>query len=281
MADDETDNGGSWRRVVGLYLGALVALVVASDVMTRLLPTQEALIVIQFVGVLGAALAYSFIMGDRRAPWPSLQRVGLGPGQLVLMALAAIGLGLAANAMMGLTVELFPIFEEMAERYRESLNELVLRAEGLDRILGVLAICVAAPICEESLFRGTLLQEQRRLSSTAAAVAANGLLFSMFHVNPIGLLPLAIVGAFLAHLIVLTESLWAAILGHAVFNGFNGVVLPELVPAVEEADVTSVELFGGDLVLGAVPQFLVAIALFGGAGAFFWWWLAKTVEDES
>jgi len=280
MANEETDNESSWSRVMGLYVGALVALVVASGVLMQLLPTQEALIVMQVGAVLGAALAYSFIMGERRASWPSLDRVGLGPGQFVSMAFAAVTLGLAANATMGLTVELFPGFEPMAKRYRQGLNELVLKAEGMDRILGVFAICVAAPICEESLFRGTLLQEKRRLLTTGPALAANGLMFGLFHLNPIGLLPLAIVGAFLAHLIVMTESLWAAVLGHAIFNAFNGVVLPELMPTIETTDVEPVELLGGDLVLGAVPQFLLAIALFGGLGGVSWWWLARTARAE-
>ncbi len=266
---------GSWSRVIGLYFGALGALLVVSLVFSRILPQHEGLIVTQFVGVLGAALGYSALEGERRAPWPDVDRLGMGPLAVALMVVGTVTLGLAANATMGLTVELVPDFEQMAEQYRQTLNSLILKAEGWDRILGVIAICVVAPLCEETLFRGTLLPEQRRVSGAVGAVAANGLFFSLFHLNPISVLPLAFVGAFLAHLIVLTGSLWSAILAHAVFNTFNAVVLPEILPDVETTDVPPVELFDGAMVLGPVPQFLGAILVFGGIGTACWWGLTK------
>lgn len=274
---------GSWTRVLGLYFGAFAVFMVMSGVFYTLVDQQEAVIAAQFAGILLPAVAYRFLEGDNRAPWPDLDRLGLGPGALALLVVATVTLGLAANALMGMTVELIPSLEQMAEQYRESLNSLILEAEGWDRILGVTAVCLVAPLCEETLFRGALLSEKRLVAGTVGAVAANGLMFSMFHLNPMAVLPLAVVGAFLAHLVVLSGSLWAAILAHAIFNTFNAVVLPEIAPNVETTDVPPVELFDGALVLGPLPQFILALIFFGGIGAASWWGLARvqTPTDDS
>jgi membrane protease YdiL (CAAX protease family) len=278
------DSGeGSWTRVLGLYFGAFAVFMVMSGVFYTLVDQQEAVIAAQFIGILLPAVAYRLLEGEGRAQWPALDRLGLGPGALALLVVATVTLGLAANALMGMTVELIPALQDTAEQYRESLNSLILEAEGLDRILGVTAVCLVAPLCEETLFRGALLSETRLVTGTVGAVAANGLMFSMFHLNPMAVLPLAIVGAFLAHVIVLSGSLWAAILAHAIFNTFNAVVLPEIAPNIEATDVPPVELFDGALVLGAIPQFVLAVIFFGGIGAASWWGLVQvqTRNDDS
>lgn len=269
-------------RLALLYFGAMAALLAFSAGFGAVLPRHEALLATQFVAVGGSALYYSHLMGDERADWPELRRIQMSVPQVVLLVVTVVILGIWANVLMGLVVELVPPLQPVAEAYEKQIRQLLIDARGTDRVLGIVAICVAAPLCEEALFRGTILQEQRETKlATWSVVALNGLLFSAFHLNPISFLSLAVVGAFLAHLVVLTESLWPPILAHAVLNGSNGVLLPSLVPEAGQTEVTPVELFGGEWVLGAEAQLAIGIVGFGIVGGLLWWWLASTFTTDS
>lgn len=201
-----------------------------------------------------------------RAPqgWPTLRSTNLPAPWLLWVALTAALLGLAANLVSALIVELVPSFQPLAEQY-EAMVKQMLFPGGEVALLGVVAVTIAAPLCEEFLFRGVLLPAQRASTAPVAAiVVTNGVLFSLLHVNPFGFVALAAVGTFFAHLTLLTRSLWPAIIGHAVLNTVNGVLIPVLVrdTAAETAEPSLTELLAGCAII--VP--VVAAA---------WTWGAK------
>lgn len=264
----ETTSFGAFLLFV---LGFVYVQVVSLGVL-QVLPMHEAMIAHQVLGVLGAALIYSSVFAEERAPWPAVGRTGLGAGRFVLVVLTAIVLGVAANVGMGLVLELIPQWESIADAYEKQMRRLVFDATGVDRLLGVASICVAAPIVEEVLFRGTILPEQRKDQSIAVAVLMNGALFSAFHLNPVNFLPLLPVGVYLAHLTIRTESLVPAILAHAVLNAFNGVVLPELFPeAIESERMGAAEVFGEGSMLPPEAQMGLLLAGLGVVAAGLWW----------
>lgn len=279
---DPDDPAWSWGAIVGLYLLALVYVSAVGVVMGSVLGMHEAVLVTQVVGVLGAAFLLREISGDEPAPWPDLDRLGLSAGQLLEAMVAIVFLGMAANALMALEVELFPILEPAAERYEAYIKELVLEAQGVERALGILGICVAAPLCEEMLFRGSFLAEKLRTGTATAAVVVNGVLFAAFHQNPISFVPLAFVGMFLAHLAVLTGTLWSAILVHAALNAFNGLVVPEILPAGETSEVSTVVFspFGVDVALAPTVQLLLVCVVFAAAGAALWAHLSTSLAES-
>jgi uncharacterized protein len=213
----------------------------------------------QIVGVLGAALLWRWVMGDAAAAWPSFRpRVGLGA--LIVVVLAAVVLGFLANAVASLLVELSPAMRQIAESYTERMSELILEATGPERVLGIIGVCVAAPICEELLFRGTILQEQRKVEAVATAAIVNGIGFSLFHLNIVSFVGLVLIGIFLAHITIRSGSIVPAIVAHASINTANAVVLPALVPEAADLDAP--------LELGGI---LAAVAILGVATAFLWW----------
>lgn len=287
QADNKDDGGvdwGSWGALVGLYLAAIFFVSAVGIALSGAIGhLQGAIIASQVVGIAGAALIYSYVRGEHRAPWPDGHRLGLPPLHLGVTILGILALGIAANALMALEVHWFTFLEAFAEQYQQYVGRLILDATGLDRWLGIVAICLAAPICEELLFRGTFLPEQREFSSTTTAVIANGLLFAAFHQNPISLVPLAFIGAFLAHLVVLTESLWSAVFAHAMLNGFNGLVVPEVAPGAETTELapTTISVGGATFTISGPLQLVGALVLFGTIGAVCWWWLARSVPDLS
>jgi len=278
----DDDPGWSWGAIVGLYLLAIVYVSAVGIALGSVLGMHEAVLISQVVGVLGAAFMLREISSGEPAPWPDLDRLGLGPGQLVEAIVAVVFLGMAANALMAVEVELFPVLEPAAERYEAYIGELVLEAAGLERALGIVGICVAAPLCEEMLFRGTFLAEKLRTGTATTAVIVNGVLFAAFHQNPISFVPLAFVGMFLADLAVQAGTLWSAIVAHAALNAVNGLVVPEILPAGEASEVTSlvVSPFEFDVVLAPTVQLLVVCAAFAGAGAALWAHLHTSLAER-
>ncbi len=103
----------------------------------------------------------------------------------------------------------------------EIVDDLGVKASDTAAIFGALAICVAAPICEELLFRGLLFPSLRGRIGTAAAVIVTGLSFGAVHVvgSPVEALPLlAIFGGLLCLLYVKTRSLIPCMVVHSINN---------------------------------------------------------------
>jgi len=88
----------------------------------------------------------------------------------------------------------------------------------VSRILAaVLITVVAAPLVEETLFRG-VFAESLRPRGTAAAIAASAFAFAAWHLNPTALRYYALMGV-LFGLLYWRRGLFASIAAHATFNG--------------------------------------------------------------
>ena len=101
----------------------------------------------------------------------------------------------------------------------EQLDDFVAVETTGDILLLLGAAVFAAAVCEEFLFRGLLLQLLRRRSGWLVAIVSSALLFAIFHLNPVVLAPVGLVGAYLAVLVWRSGSLYPAILAHALNNG--------------------------------------------------------------
>jgi hypothetical protein len=101
-------------------------------------------------------------------------------------------------------------------------------------------------------------------------VLINGVLFSLLHVNAMGFVALAAVGAFFAHLVVLTDSLWPSIVAHATLNGMNGVLVPWVL-----------RQSGSDVAEPTLAQLLAATAVFVPLVALLWRWGASRLGSST
>ena len=219
-----------------LFFGMFLLFFAVSEVLNLVVGLHATTIGAEILAVLGSAVAYRKIVGDSAADWPSLRSIGAGPVALLVLALTCVVLALTANGVVALVIEVVPGMQEIAKIYEEIMRELLFDATGLERVLGIISIVVFAPVCEEMLFRGTILQEQRKSEAFTAAVIINGFLFSLLHMSPVAFLSLWAVGAFFAHLTLRSESMLLPILAHAMFNAFNGVLLPEIAPQLAESE---------------------------------------------
>jgi membrane protease YdiL (CAAX protease family) len=90
-------------------------------------------------------------------------------------------------------------------------------------LVGVLAI-LAAPIAEETFFRGFLFAGLRVRWGTFWAALASGFLFALLHFNVGSIVPFTAIGMLLAYAYVFSGSLWTSIFAHFAFNAVGFLV---------------------------------------------------------
>ena len=101
----------------------------------------------------------------------------------------------------------------------EPIHELLfLEQRPLVLALTLLLACVVGPVAEEVLFRGVLFAALRSRTSRLWAMVASGSLFAVVHTNPVGFVPILLLGCVLADLYERTGSLLASIAVHILHN---------------------------------------------------------------
>lgn len=130
-------------------------------------------------------------------------------GLLAALALTVAG----ASAVAGLVADL-PRTQDVL-RFGHSTGDVIL--------FGLL-VMIAAPLAEETFFRGFLLQGLARRMSFWPAAALTSAAFALAHVWWQLYLPIFVLGLAFAWLFWRTGSLWAPIAAHATINATSLVV---------------------------------------------------------
>lgn len=151
------------------------------------------------------------------------------PRYWLLVWVGAPALALSCGALFRWTTELFPISRQALQAYGGLLEQ-----PGLSGLELVVLIALLPAICEEIAFRGILLSGlQRRLPQLQACLVV-GVAFAMFHFDTARFLPTLLLGSMLALLTLRSQSIYPAMVWHALHNGlalwlgFLGVSLVDL-----------------------------------------------------
>lgn len=107
--------------------------------------------------------------------------------------------------------------QETVKLLQESNDPVVLG-------LMVFAAVIAAPVCEEVVFRGYLYPVLKKFGGVLPAALSSSLVFAAAHGNLTALLPLFVFGGVLIFLYEKTGSIWTPIAAHFCFNGATVVV---------------------------------------------------------
>ncbi len=113
-------------------------------------------------------------------------------------------------------------------------NEIIDIMNSLPFLLSVFAMAVMPAICEEIIFRGVLLSNYKSAGIAKAAVIS-GFMFGLIHGNLYQMLYAIAAGVFFAELVAYTNSIFASMLAHFLFNGVQ-VAASELVLKMENAE---------------------------------------------
>lgn len=165
-----------------------------------------------------AAVVTFFVMGRIRPvdwlglKWPSWPWVFLiAPAAVISMWTVIGGLQVVGfmNWIESLGVE---TVQDTVKLLQESKDPWILG-------LMTFAAIVAAPFCEEVVFRGFLYSAGKKFAGPWAAGLSSSLVFAAAHGSLAALLPLLIFGVLLVVIYEKTGSLWAPIAVHCCFNG--------------------------------------------------------------
>jgi membrane protease YdiL (CAAX protease family) len=128
------------------------------------------------------------------------------------------------------------------------------------------AVAVTPAVCEEALFRGWLQGTLRRNLAPVPAVAVQAVLFALFHMSPLSIVALAIVGLYLGWLFERTGTLFSSMAAHGMYNA-TVIGATNLEPRwlADESGGFSLAAIGGSLVVFAGVLALIEVRARRGA----------------
>lgn len=137
----------------------------------------------------------------------------------------------------------------------------------------VLTLVVIAPVLEEVLCRGIVLESIRAKYGVVAALFISSLFFAVLHGNLALAFNAFIMGLILGFIYIETSSILSVIILHALNNGFAFLLI-----MVGVGDMTLRSLLGGQAWYTIV--YVVALLLFIGSGYMIYRQLGKMKEQE-
>jgi len=148
-------------------------------------------------------------------------RRGLEVGELgwrrpsLRWALAAVPLTLLALAVAGI---LAGVAQALLPAVQNQQCITVREQYGHSILLALPVVCLAAPVVEETVFRGVLYRWLRGVLPVGTAMVASAAIFAVAHATTLLFLPLFGLGVLLAWVYARSGSIWPGVLVHALFN---------------------------------------------------------------
>jgi len=145
-------------------------------------------------------------------PTRSMVWLEMPPLRAMLLA-PLIAAGTFSLAVLVFTLQqwLWPTDDALLSAYSQDLSEVGMG-------WGVLLLTVLPGVCEEVLFRGTLMSLLLQRGRVVSALLWQAVAFALTHVYVFKLAPTFLLGLALGWLTLRTRSIWPAILAHALHN---------------------------------------------------------------
>lgn len=244
--------------IAGVLVGIIVELAVPSfdptgamDPVDRQFLNGSTIIitVLVLIGVLALFMRQRHFQIAATLHWRRYSRVG----PYVLGVIAALAIAVVWDRLVGELVGLIPALSP-----GPSLLNLIQSSQLTNiPMFGAYALLVGLGpgIGEELIFRGFILRGFLSRYGPAVAVLLSGLLFALFHFDPVHMLAVFPIGLWLGYVVVRTGSIYPAVAVHVginVMSTVEGAVWQAAVPGVEARDIA----FG----LG-YPPIVIGVAL--------------------
>lgn len=222
--------------------------------------------------VQAASVGVVFVVAfpHRRREGGFLESVNVRPliGGIVALCFIAGGcMQLPLSEIGNLVQEVWPIsFDELARRHR-----LINPTSWWSGVSALLALVLVAPVTEELLFRGWLLQDLKEQYGARPALIWSSVLFGLVHLEPTAIVYATLGGLVLGAVALRTRSTLASIAMHAGVNA-----LPLLLPA------TLVRIDGFNTLSREVEHiswWLLSLTIAGAAGALWIVWRSTGAEE--
>lgn len=146
--------------------------------------------------------------------------------------------------------------------FEDIFRQLVL-AKSFEELLFVIFVIAVVPgVCEEVLFRGLLLKNISIAASQKTAIILSGVIFALFHFNPIALIPLIVLGIYFGYMVNISQSIFIPIIAHITNNAFTTIKVyfePEL---IKQSSTTISAATESELIMFAVMVISLILTFF-------------------
>lgn len=147
--------------------------------------------------------------------------------------------------------------------------------------LGIIALTPA--ICEELVFRGVVFSGYKNVNIIKASIMT-GLFFGIFHLNLEQFFYAFAMGVLLTYLVYITNSIFASITLHFVFNGLQ-VVMQYMASAIVAKSgtkaISSISSLPSKEVISVIVMELIIVFIFTPFAGFLIWQLKKVSEKRN
>ena len=211
-----------------------------------------ALYFVSMAVALGGLLYYRRVRGGR-GRWARFSTRGLNPALLLWAFVMMCAVGVVLEPLLALLPEL-------------QINV----GRGFWTIL---SLVLFAPVFEELICRGVLLGSLRSRYGVTIAWLVSSLFFGILHGQPVQVVNAFVVGLVLGYVYIATDSLWAAMILHALNNAVAYLML-----VTGHANTLLIDLIPGRTLYVAV--YVVALAVLVVSGYMMWRALRRMKEAE-
>ena len=263
---------GDMLAVVGIYLLATVATSVVMAIVAAVSGGAESLAERMSSGPM-SALSYALSMALTIVGVLIYRKLRRGKGKMFRLSMRGFNpmlilWGFVLVLITGIVIE--PVLNLFPESFHKLLKQM-----GSNGGWSVLMLAVLAPVLEEILFRGILLEAVREKYSSGRAIVVSALMFGVIHIIPQQVVNAFVIGLILGFIYVRTDSLWPVIIIHALNNAMAYVIMQWS----DGANITVRSLIENDTIYAVV--YGMALAVFIASGYMVWRSIEKINSKES
>ena len=164
--------------------------------------------------------------------------------------------------IMGAIALLFGIVSPIANLIPmpESIKKAFMEFGSQTGVFAFILMVIAAPILEELIFRGIILDGLLKKYSPVKSILVSSLLFGLVHLNPWQFVTGVVIGIFSGWIYYNTRSLLPSIIIHAAAN-LSGFAMRYFIDVNSSMNDTLIEMYGGitNLVLTIVGSVIILI----------------------
>ena len=239
----------SWG-IFGVAIVAMIAFSLMSPRLEDLFGKEISLLITYCLGML-ATLLFAHQLRKKESGESKFTFKSISSFRAILAILVTIGLQISISIPMG---NLIPM--------PEAFKQIFLELAKLNGWAAFATIAIAAPLLEELIFRGIILEGLLKKYSASKAIFWSSFLFGLVHLNPWQFISAMVIGVFSAWLYYKTANLNLSILIH-FFNNATAFILMQFVDSayLMEADYT--DLFGSPTIAFLVILIGISVAALG------------------
>ena len=213
---------GDMLAVIGIYLLATVGTSIVVAIIAAISGGAESLAETMSSGPM-SVLSYALSMGLTIVGVLIYRKLRRGTGCMFHFSLRGFNpmlilWGFVMVLLTGVVIE--PVLELFPDAFLKMIDKM-----GMHGGWSILMLVVLAPVMEEVLFRGILLESVRSKHSAGRAIVVSALMFGVIHLIPQQVVNAFVIGLILGYIYVRTESLWPVIVIHALNNAMAYVIM--------------------------------------------------------